>query len=186
MVKGIFATGEVKPRLTTSELEDAIAKGGAIKALQKHNVAGAEVFANPSDHARWVVGPPPFFVFAFGSVVATTTILNRLATAENPSAVDAVFVLGKGAAINLGDGQGTRRLRLNIGEDAAGWVWVEGNPSLLEFLGWLHALPRVDHQGGMLLRYLSQAAAQGDGSLVAFPEGDRSEGEPKNQAGGGA
>jgi hypothetical protein len=130
-----------------------------------------------SDHeahgARYISGPSANCLSGtstelFGSVVATT--MNRLAMSGDPPPVDAVFVLGKGAAINFGNGQGVRRLRLDGGEDATGWAWVEGNPSLLEFLGWLHALPRVDHQGSMLLSYLSAAAEHGDGVMVAVPQ----------------
>lgn len=168
LVEGVFAAGEVKAQLTTKELDDAIDKGGSLKQLRKGHVGGAMVFSNPSDHERWIVGPPPFFVFAFESVVATTTLITRLAAAGDD--VDALFVLGKGAAINFGDGKGFRRLRLESDEDATGWIWVEGNPSLLEFLGWLHALPRVDHQGSMFLSYLQKAADEGDGSLLAFPQ----------------
>jgi hypothetical protein len=175
LVEGVFAAGEVKAQLTTGELSDAIKKGKTLKALEKSHVAGAMVFANPSDHARWVSGPPPFFVFAFESVVATTTLLNRLAAAGDPTPIDAVFVLGRGVVLNLGNGQGVRRVRLDDGSDATGWVWLEGVQPLLEYLGWLHSLPLVDRQNGMLLNYFHASASAEEGALVAFPQAERPE-----------
>jgi hypothetical protein len=173
IVEGVYAVGEVKSVLTTGELADIIKKGKSVKNLQKPPLAvGAMAVATDSDGTRWIDGPPPFFAFAFETNVAVKTLLDRLRDVGEPTPVDAVFVLGKGTAINFGDGHGARRLRLDDGSPATGWAWMEGIPSLIELLGWLHALPRVQHMTSPFLPYLEKLTSKSDGVLVAVPSAE--------------
>lgn len=109
IVEGVYAAGEIKTALTTTELDDVFLKARSVKELQKAHVAGAMVFANSAEHTRWVEGPPPFFAFAYESKIAVDTLLRMLTDDGQP--LDALFVLGSGAAINFDDGTGFRRLR---------------------------------------------------------------------------
>jgi hypothetical protein len=165
IVEGVFAAGEVKAALTTRELADAIEKGRSVKELEKWSTRGSEVFATPSDRVRWVEGPPPFMVFAYENDVAVQTLVDRLASAADPTPVDAVFILGYGAAINYGDGVGAMRLE-HEHSDVAGWAWSYGRSTLLQLLGWLHSLPRVSHRQSPFLRYLGQAGGHGSVEVV--------------------
>jgi hypothetical protein len=165
IVEGIFALGEVKTSLTAGELDDVLGKGRSVKRLSKSHLKGSEVFADPADIRRWVEGPPPFFAFAYEMSVAVQTLIDRLAAAGEPTPVDAVFVLGRGQAINFGDGSGTMRVAVE-GRDATGWAWLQGQPALLSLLGWLHALPRVAHRQSPFLNYLGQTP--GEGAVEVF------------------
>jgi hypothetical protein len=160
IVESVFAAGEVKSNLTTAELSDVIKKGQSVKSLTKTHLVGDEVFANPADTERWVSGPPPVFAFSFECDISPKTLVNRLAS-DAQNFVDAVFVLGRGAAINYGQGDGMQRLQLVDGSDVRGWAWSVGQPSLLHFLDWLHALPRVQHRQSPFLNYLKQTPGQG-------------------------
>lgn len=133
LLRPVVATGEVKSRLTTNELPDVVRKGASIKALRKRGLAGSLVFANESYRVRWVDGPPSFFAFVFESVVSPQTLMARLGDSKD-TPVDAVFILGEGAAVNFGDGQGSFRLGLADGSDVTGWAWMRGEPTLLQML----------------------------------------------------
>jgi hypothetical protein len=165
IVEGIYALGEVKTSLSTGELDDVVEKGRSVKALSKSHLRGSEVFANPADIRRWVEGPPPFFAFAYEMSVAVQTLIDRLAAAGEPPAVDAVFVLGRGQAINFGDGSGVMRLAVED-RGLTGWAWLQGQPVLLSLLGWLHSLPRVAHRQSPFLNYLGQTP--GEGAVEVF------------------
>jgi hypothetical protein len=152
LVEGVSAVGEIKARLTTAELNDSIRKGTRSKSLRFRAHTGATVSSNTSDLERFYFSPP-FFLVAVESEVAVHTLLDRLASAPavpssegngpNLGAIDAAFILGKGVAINYGDGQGAARMRVN-GAEVTGWVYYDSNTVLAELVLWLHrTMPRL-------------------------------------------
>jgi len=105
--------------------------------------------------------------------VAVRTLLTALAN-EDQSPIDAVFVLGKGAAINFGDGRGMQRLDV-AGRPVKGWAWLEDVPVLVQLLGWLHGLPIVVRDSSPFAEYLNEART---GMPVQLPPaGDSPDGE---------
>lgn len=171
IVEGVLAAAEVKTRLTAEEVRDAVQKAASFKKLRKHHLSGSEVFANPSTQKRWVEGPSPFFVFAYESEMAVSTLLDMLSGLASDAWIDAIFVLGRGAAVDYGDGQGTLHIRLRDGTDVTGWAWAEGQPSVLSLLTWLHSLPRVMHRQSPYINYL------GGTGLTIYRPGGSSEGQ---------
>jgi hypothetical protein len=168
LVEGVTAAGEVKSRLTTSELDLAIKGGVKFKALRNRHFTGDMVHANESDLERYY-RCPPFFLVAFDSVVAPQTMIDRLNAASAVAAsdgsgpglppIDAVFVLGQGWAINFGDGQGSLRWADSAGAVAqkwvTGWVWGSDDKVLVRMLMWLNAvMPRVLRFGSIVMPYL--------------------------------
>ena len=158
LVEGVVAFGEVKTRLTHAELDDCFRKGAKAKALQRLNFVGSEVFTNDTDRRRWVEGPTPFFVFAFETALDPESLLRWIGGSGTPSAIDAVFVLGKGAAIDFADGEGSFRMQVETtGRSLSGWAWMENAPALLTFLSWLHGLPVIRHRTSPLNPYLKSS-----------------------------
>nr|WP_157527651.1 hypothetical protein [Micromonospora rosaria] len=166
------AAGEVKSRLTTGELDRAIAAGIRFKGLQNTHSAGDEAFASPVDLQRFYECPP-FFVVAMESNVNEGTILERLHNAGVTShriprnlppgersyalvpPVDAVFILGVGAAIFFVDGS-SMALQYPDGSRVAEWVFVHTEDAvLIEFLAWLHGvMPRVRRRSPVSMNYM--------------------------------
>jgi hypothetical protein len=155
IVEAVHAACEVKSKLTTTELEDIVAKGRSIKGLRKTRAEGSEALGKESEVSRWVLGPPPFFGFAFDSDVAPRTLVRRLSDLGEDSPVDAIFLVGSGSAINYGSGDRTMALQLSDGQNAVGWAWTGGRPTLLHLLAWLHALPTIRHGRSPFLEYLA-------------------------------
>lgn len=156
-IEGMAAAGEVKSNLTREELRRAASVGTSLKALRNTHQNGDIVQSNPSDRERFYECPP-FFVIAFESSMSGESIIQQLSELPPVSAdgsevvlnpIDAVFILGSGAAINYGDGQGALQFvtKRDNGEKFSlpGWVW-EGQQQavLVTFLTWLSATaPRV-------------------------------------------
>src|ERR1019366_3759601 len=61
---------------------------------------------------------------------------------NDPIALDALFILGRGIAVNLGDGSGTLRAVTESGLVGQGWVWTDSDTVLADFLVWLASVER--------------------------------------------
>ncbi len=171
LVEGVVCAGEVKSRLTTKELRRAIRAGAKFKALQNRHNQGDQIFTNPADRMRYY-DCPPFFVLAMESDVNIGTLLTKLHNAgvskgrrpvstdsQQPyptvPPVDAIFVLGEGAAQLMTEGSALL-LHKTKEELVFGWVHIE-NPDLVlsEFLLWLNAcMPRVIRHTPISVNYL--------------------------------
>ncbi|MEU7696627.1 DUF6602 domain-containing protein [Microbispora hainanensis] len=153
IVEGVTAVGEVKSVLTTGELAKAIKSGSQFKQLRVLHDKTDYFEAKESDYKRFH-NCPPYFVVAFDCEVVKETLLERLslmplASSPRPhgvdlSPIDAVFILGKGVAINFGDGEGNLRFKYHNGTYVTGWCWWDTDCVLANLLMWLHAvMPRV-------------------------------------------
>ncbi|GIJ51645.1 hypothetical protein Val02_85310 [Virgisporangium aliadipatigenens] len=165
IIEAVAASGEVKTTLTASELEDCIEKGRAFKALEP--VLGkAVMLAHPerrgvpnSDITRFY-RRRPFFVFAYEGVMAPRTLLEGLAGGEQDGEVppiDAVFILDRGFALNLWDGNGSfSYLDTVSNEMKTGWIFgSRPELSLPWLLFWLHgAMPQFSVRSSPMLPYL--------------------------------
>jgi hypothetical protein len=70
-----------------------------------------------------------------------------LGTPQHP--VDAVFLLDRGVALNLGDGKGQVKVAGPDGEPVSGWVFYESQTVLAEMLLWLYrVMPRFSLTSG--------------------------------------
>lgn len=181
LVEGVSAVGEIKSRLTKADLSETLKKAAQFKKLRNHHGAGDTRWTNPSDGLRFYECPP-YFLFAFESAVATDTLLSELSAAElvvGPDGaqpqlppLDGVFILGRGVAINYGDGQGALQWRqedpAGVLTSVPGWVWRDTATVIAEFLIWLGAAaPRVNRANAIAQQYLIRhMKTQGGGGLV--------------------
>lgn len=190
LVEGVSAAGEVKTKLTTRQLELAIGAGDKFKNLQSLSQVNDVAISRPADMARFF-DCPPFFVFAMESEVAVSTLLSslheatlakprqpKLAVVNEPTSVvvppvDAVFVLGQGAAIYYSKGAGLK-VRDPGGEEVVGWVFdycVDG--VLSSFLLWLNAcMPRIRRAAPISIPYFMSRTTRFD-TIDSIVGGDR-------------
>lgn len=172
LVEGVAAAGEVKSKLTTQQLENAIAAGIKFKALQNSHNAGDMILTNPVDRQRFYECPP-FFVIAMESDVAVDRLLLRLHQAtlteyrrprDAPSGehshviippVDGVFILGKGSATFYVDGSALQ-MRYVDGRQHIGWAFDHSpDMALAKFMFWLNgSMPRVLRFSPIVMNYL--------------------------------
>jgi hypothetical protein len=155
----VSAGGELKASLGTSELADALAKGGRFKHLRYRAHAGAVVYGrHDADLARFYEAPP-FIVIAIESSISIQTMLDRLdgapqvpspddkGTPQDP--IDAVFLLDRGVGLNLGDGHGQIQFRQPDAKPLPGWVFYETGTVIAEMLIWLYrVMPRYSMASG--------------------------------------
>lgn len=164
IIEGVSAAGEIKSRLTVADLDDTIAKGSRFKTLRNLPNQGGITWKVGSDPDRFH-RCPPYFLFATESVVAIPTLIGSLQAAplvpppdgEGPalSPLDAVFILGRGSAINFGDGRGTLTATLANGERATGWQWTDNDAVIADFLIWLSSsAPRPTRFQSPAMEYL--------------------------------
>ncbi|MEV6865736.1 DUF6602 domain-containing protein [Streptosporangium subroseum] len=147
VIEGISAAGEVKSCLTTKELKDSLEKGSAFKKLKS---IASESVEEDSSTPRENFTNAPYFLFAFESKVAVGTLVETLHKAtiydENgykiQSPIDAVFILGKGACIDYGDGsqgfQGEMTYSRFLTMEMTDWCWHPSDHVLTWLLSWLH------------------------------------------------
>ncbi|MFD7610915.1 DUF6602 domain-containing protein [Streptomyces sp. NPDC059828] len=168
MIEGVSAAGEIKSRLTLSDLDDALNKATIFKKLRNEHAKGDSRHTNDSDAARFYECPP-YFLFAFESVVAVETLIERLdgaALVPGPGGadpqlrpLDGVFILERGTAVDYGDGAGALQWRV-LDPDGGwtsvpGWVWRGTDTVVAEFLIWLDSTtPRTHRFAPVAQRYL--------------------------------
>lgn len=156
LTEGVSAIGEIKSRLTTQRLDEAIETATRFKRLRSKDL-NALYSSSGSDEKRFHQSRPSF-LFAFENAVSIPTLLDRIATAnrvqapdgsgEPLSPIDAVFILGEGVAIDFNDGQGSLRSKYTdgpmVGQDVVGWRWNPRSDSVvIYFLLWLNSvMPR--------------------------------------------
>lgn len=169
VVEGVTAVGEVKSRLTVASLVKAIDTGSRCRKLRYVHGVGDSIRTAPGNLERYYVSPPAFLV-AIESVIAPDTLIARLRDAPRIGhilddgavsalgALDAVFIPGRGAAIDFGSGNEQLTYRLADGSTATGWVWQDSASPLVLLLTWLHSvMPRVQRWQSPILPYLTPA-----------------------------
>jgi hypothetical protein len=146
LVEGVAAVCDVKSVFTTAELQDVVDKAHLFKTLEKQQALGElAIGRNPATDRFY--HRPPFFVVAFDNNVQPQTIVNRLRDSdlgdENlHGGVDALFVLGQGSAINLGDGTDQLQIKSPEGDFLRGWAWSPSETVLAHLLLWLASTER--------------------------------------------
>ncbi|MGW4652309.1 DUF6602 domain-containing protein [Kitasatospora sp. NPDC004289] len=183
LVEGVSAAGEAKSLLTTKSLDEAISIGTRFKALRSSYREGDQRRSHRGDSGRFYVCPP-YFVLAFDSNIAPQTLIDRLAQASRVNApngdgpalapVDAVFVLGRGWAMDYDNGQGPFQWVPNegpyAGQRVPGWIWHEGAAVLINLLMWLDlVMPRVARGGPIIKHYLEEELSGWGTGLLPTP-----------------
>jgi hypothetical protein len=165
IIEGVAAGAEVKAKLTTKELADAIEKGRRFKELEAIPGKWIAFASEKSKH-----GEPnsdlirfyrhrPYFLFAYETDVADETLTRHLDEMEEPTSLpplDAVFILSRGVALNLWDAQGGFGVQTLEGHVVTGWLW-EPDPAkvLPTLLLWLHGvMPRFVGRSSPLVAYM--------------------------------
>jgi hypothetical protein len=132
--------------LTSDELNKALANAARFKTIRPAHVEGSLITATQSDIARFYDGRP-YFLVALESQLTAGTVLEKVIEFESEHGAptfDGVFLLGRGWAINFGDGEGAFRFGQPGGDSLAGWVLQEVDEVLFDFLVWLSAvIPRI-------------------------------------------
>ncbi len=141
-IEGICAAGEVKAILDGGEVQDCTQKARTFKSLRAQRAAGTLLAGNTPDRDRFYTSPPYF-------LVATETKISLASLAERLSAggrygkegyvpgLDAAFVLGKGWAIDFGNGDGAFQYRTGDDASSQGWVFQESTSTMFDLLAWL-------------------------------------------------
>jgi Domain of unknown function (DUF6602) len=168
IIEGVSAGAEVKTKLTKPELRDCLKKGCSFKALEaipgkSTMLAPPEIDGNPNSDLLRFYQHRPFFAFAYEGAIDNETLREMLFEDERSRerdavpALDAVFILDKGFAVNFWDGNGALQFySFETREIVTGWHWF-GDPdrTLLGLLLWLHsAMPRFAIRSAPLLAYL--------------------------------
>jgi hypothetical protein len=159
-LEGVDAAGEVKSVLTSDSLQDAIGKAQEFKALHAVESFLYAAARSRSDRARFYARRP-WFLIALESQLTLAHISEVLADRATASGIprledmDAVFVLDRGTAINLGDGRGGLQYTSSDAETARGWVTHSNSVVLFSLIQWLASvMPRVIRQHPILLNYV--------------------------------
>jgi len=162
LVEGVCGAGEAKVTLTSDGLDRAIDSSLCFKRLESKPGTNTIASTNKSDVNRFYKYPP-YFLIAFESQLKLDTVLAKIAKFAkskgfHPNDVnkilDAVFVIDRGWAINLGDGKGSLYSLNSEGKRGGGWVAFHSDAVLFDFLGWLSAvMPRVLRFGPILPLY---------------------------------
>ena len=163
-VEGVAAVAEIKSVLTSDELDRTIDASRQFKKLRIEPGHGTTILTQPADRDRYYVCPP-YFLFAFESNLTVATICERLSLeSESPGGVrtdllDAVFVLNRGHAINLGKGGGSFAVYSAEGKERSGWFLDESPEHILfELISWLSVvMPRFVRYDPILPAYLLQS-----------------------------
>lgn len=158
-IEGVCAASEVKTNLTSTELKNALESSCQFKQFEVSPGKGTMAHTNPSDIKRFY-RCPPWFLIAFESQLTLSSLKNEIVEFEKQNSVksnkiaDAVFVLGRGWAINFGDGKGSFQFRTAEGTSVKGWVWKNSNSVLFDLFGWLSAvMPRMIRFEPILPKY---------------------------------
>ncbi len=170
LIEGVSAAGEIKSRLTTQKLGEAIESATRFKRLRSNDVNAFHA-ALESDQRRFHQSRP-YFLFAFENAVSTDTLLQRVASASRVQApdgsgaplspLDAVFILGQGVAIDFGDGNGSLQGKyttgLMAGQKITNWWWdSQGDSVIILLLLWLSSvMPRFVKMSSIATEYLSR------------------------------
>ncbi|KJL25937.1 hypothetical protein RN51_00444 [Microbacterium oxydans] len=162
LIEGVAAVGEIKTSLGSSELDDILSKGQRLRQIQPTIPAGSEVRGLISDIHRFV-DSVPYFALALGSSLASETILQKLMDAPDITswngttvpALDALFVLDRGAYLNFGDGEGALQFRLPDGSAGTGWFGPFPDGALVALFNWLNgSISRVRYGSSIASPYL--------------------------------
>ncbi|BAX97121.1 hypothetical protein MSTE_01804 [Mycobacteroides stephanolepidis] len=172
LLEGVSAVGEIKSKLTLSEVKKSIALATKYKSLRPIR-RSTDKPSNVSQYMDETDEMPPFFLLAFESSVSITKLTELLSAVpdvppppdksfpdDHPQPpIDAVCILGKGVLWNLRCGDGGIKFAVSSGPDKGrlitGWFGFETAAPLAWTLSWLHlAMPRITRSYPVLGPYI--------------------------------
>ena len=168
IIEGVSAAAEVKTTLTNDRIAGLPEERASASRPLKLCWAKLQCLPRPRYTATLTrillrfYHHRPFFAFAYEGAIDSETLIEMLSEDERSGehdvvpSLDAVFILDKGFALNLWDGNGAFRLQSETQEMVTGWYWF-GDPdrTLLGLLLWLHTtMPRFAIRSSPMLGYL--------------------------------
>lgn len=150
LIEGVESIFEIKTNLGTKELRDVLSKAEVASRLRPTHSHGDQLLARPSRYTEI----RPFWAIAIESSLSTKGILSRL-KADQPDALDALFVLDRGAFINFRSDVWQALWTDEAGKSQLGWHLVEETNVLSALVGWVNAtLPRIRSNQPIILNYM--------------------------------
>jgi hypothetical protein len=162
-LEGVTGVGEAKISLNSSHLNLALENSHRFKAMKQVSITEFHTNNMGSDHERFYSykGSPPYFLLAFGTKIKLETIVKNINNYRfqhnlgDFSVLDAIFIVGHGVAINLGDGKGAYRIRNAEGMYYSGWFIANESSVIFTFLAWLSVtMPIRNYLSPILPRYI--------------------------------
>lgn len=153
-IEGVAAVGEVKTRLTNTELDSAIKNCNSFKNLNSKPVQSIYMGSESADT------PSPYFIFAMESDLSIGTVAKKMAQLEPAGALeskvgpDLVFLKGKGIII---DPRGLKNIYVenDKGEKLTEWTILPlEESSLFDFVTLLiSVIPFIQHMENFMRLY---------------------------------
>lgn len=173
-IEGVLAGAEIKASLKLSDAEEIIKKAAEFKRLWTLLGPGDLSFHTEADRERFL-NRRPYFLFAFESETPLDSFLQRVSELEQAMGLapiahlDAIFLLDRGALINLGDGQGSLASFNNDGTKLAGWL-KSSRPVLISLISWLNVvMPSIVHMSPIILGYIIRTKKEIEQELRLHP-----------------
>ncbi|WIE79247.1 DUF6602 domain-containing protein [Curtobacterium sp. MCSS17_016] len=172
LAEGTSGMAEVKTTLTKQTLQDIVKKGQSVRSLTPDPPQKNELMSiTQSDGVRFI-DSFPFFAVAFETSLAqdrVLALLNEVAPVDISAVrrdtlapLDALFVLGHGAYVNLADGRGSLSFLWPDGSVGAGWVRI-GDDALYALFLWLDAVVQRRYRWhGIATSYLIRMVQSAD------------------------
>ena len=159
LAEGVSGGAEIKSALSSKDIKAIVKQAVAFKKIKPAFRAGDMTFTNDVDMERFY-NRLPYFLFAYESQLTLETLIASIRAeaaslgAGETGHFDAVFLLDRGAALNLGDGKGAIKMLNAEGAPCAGWSKTT-NGVLMSLIGWLSGvLPSIQRNSPILLPYL--------------------------------
>jgi hypothetical protein len=159
-VEGVCAGAEVKSALTRSQLRTSIQSAKTWKSLVAEPGKGTTAHASDEDLDRFF-RTPPYFLLAFESQLSLDAIADELQAAGSYASepavrqIDALFVLDRGALIDVGRGESAMKLLAADGSALKGWCRPASDTVLFDALRWLTiVMPRTYRYEPVLPLYM--------------------------------
>jgi hypothetical protein len=155
-VEGVAAGGEIKTKLTATGLTAALKSSVNFKQLVCRHV-GTRI-APPGPNTTFA-RTPPLFLWAMETSICLDRVAEHVRRFQADKGLahhgflDAVFVLGIGAVLNVGDGR--ERFQIEVGgASASGWCVHKSGRVLLDLLTWINlCVPRVISMTSYVTQY---------------------------------
>ncbi len=154
-IEGLCGAGEIKTRLTTTELDSAVANCQSFKALKAKPVKSIFIGSEGSFRLS-----SPYFIFSMESDLSSQSIFERLNKIEPPGTQnkkggpDLVVVRGKTLLFDP-RGQDQLFLENENGEKVQGWTQIP-ETGLFDFMMLLlNIVPQVHHMENFMRLYSS-------------------------------
>ena len=117
----------------------------------------------------------PIFLFAFESATPLTSFYQRVIEVERSMQLadvghlDGIFILGRGALINLGAGNGGVMSINPDGTHKSGWMQVD-RPPLIALISWMNeVMPYITRMSPVMRKYLMRSKAEIEADLGLLP-----------------